>query len=72
MFGGGQGEWSSGSIAALRIYDGVLGASEIADLNKIPFVNTAVPEPATWAMMIAGFGFVGGALRRRRNPLAFA
>ncbi len=26
---------------------------------------TAVPEPATWAMMIAGFGLVGGAMRRR-------
>jgi hypothetical protein len=26
----------------------------------------AVPEPATWAMMIAGFGLMGGALRRRR------
>ena len=25
----------------------------------------AVPEPATWAMMIAGFGLVGGAMRRR-------
>lgn len=25
----------------------------------------AVPEPASWAMMIAGFGLVGGALRRR-------
>ena len=25
----------------------------------------AVPEPATWGMMIAGFGLVGGALRRR-------
>jgi hypothetical protein len=25
----------------------------------------AVPEPATWAMMIAGFGFVGAATRRR-------
>ena len=24
-----------------------------------------VPEPATWAMMIIGFGMVGGALRRR-------
>jgi hypothetical protein len=29
-----------------------------------------VPEPATWAMMIAGFGMVGGALRRRRTALA--
>ena len=27
-----------------------------------------VPEPATWAMMIAGFGIVGAALRRRRRP----
>ncbi len=27
----------------------------------------AVPEPATWAMMIAGFGMAGGALRRRRT-----
>ncbi len=27
----------------------------------------AVPEPATWTMMIAGFGLVGGALRRRRQ-----
>ena len=26
----------------------------------------AVPEPATWAMMIGGFGLVGGALRRRK------
>jgi hypothetical protein len=25
-----------------------------------------VPEPATWAMLIAGFGLVGGAVRRRR------
>lgn len=26
----------------------------------------AVPEPATWAMMLAGFGMTGAALRRRR------
>ncbi|HEX7948029.1 MAG TPA: PEPxxWA-CTERM sorting domain-containing protein [Phenylobacterium sp.] len=28
---------------------------------------TAVPEPATWAMMIAGFGLAGATLRRRRS-----
>ena len=27
----------------------------------------AVPEPATWAMLISGFGLVGGALRRQRT-----
>ena len=26
-----------------------------------------VPEPATWGMMVAGFGLLGGALRRRRG-----
>lgn len=25
-----------------------------------------IPEPATWAMMLAGFGLVGGAIRRKR------
>jgi hypothetical protein len=28
-------------------------------------INTAVPEPASWAMMIAGFGIAGAAARRR-------
>jgi hypothetical protein len=26
-----------------------------------------VPEPATWAMMIIGFGAVGSAMRARRG-----
>jgi hypothetical protein len=30
----------------------------------------AVPEPATWWMMIAGFGIVGAAQRRRRTVVA--
>jgi len=29
-----------------------------------------VPEPATWAMMIMGFGGVGSMMRRRRTALA--
>ncbi|MHA6721866.1 PEPxxWA-CTERM sorting domain-containing protein [Sphingomonas sp. RS2018] len=32
-----------------------------------PPVSGAVPEPTTWAMMIAGFGMVGGAMRRRQR-----
>lgn len=32
----------------------------------------AVPEPATWVLMIAGFGLVGAALRRRLRLMACA
>lgn len=31
---------------------------------------SAVPEPATWAMMLIGFAAVGSAVRRRRTSLA--
>lgn len=30
-------------------------------------VTAAVPEPATWAMMLIGFGAVGATMRRRRR-----
>lgn len=30
-------------------------------------VEPTVPEPATWAMMILGFGVIGGAIRRQRR-----
>jgi hypothetical protein len=32
----------------------------------------AVPEPATWAMMILGFGVIGAGMRRRRVNVSFA
>lgn len=35
-------------------------------------VAPAVPEPATWATMVAGFGLLGGALRRRSARPALA
>ena len=32
-------------------------------------LNSAVPEPATWAMMLIGFGAIGWQLRRRKRVL---
>ena len=34
-------------------------------LNFLP-TQAAIPEPATWAMMLIGFGAVGAAMRRRK------
>ncbi len=35
--------------------------------GNVAFDVGAVPEPATWGMMILGMGLVGGSLRRRRS-----
>jgi hypothetical protein len=41
-------------------------------IDNLSVVNNAgaVPEPATWALMILGFGAVGGAMRRRQAVAA--
>ena len=37
--------------------------------GNVGFYAAAVPEPATWAMMLLGFGGIGMAMRRRRKPV---
>ena len=52
------------------VHTGVV-TGDLAFINLgLPSVSAA-PEPATWAMMIGGFGLAGGSLRRRRSK-AFA
>jgi hypothetical protein len=43
-----------------------LSASSPGDYIRVLTVSRAVPEPATWAMLILGFGAAGSAIRRRR------
>jgi hypothetical protein len=67
----------------LRFFDGVLangatgefrfGVTATSGAANDPFFlrqSGIVPEPATWAMLIAGFGMVGFAMRRRKAGLA--
>lgn len=47
------------------------GLPPIAVLDGVSLVETpAVPEPATWALLITGFAFIGAAARRRRAAVA--
>lgn len=54
--------------------------AESRDLNTFEAISTTfttapapgVPEPASWAMLIAGFGLVGAAMRRRAIGTATA
>ncbi|MBA2920436.1 MULTISPECIES: PEPxxWA-CTERM sorting domain-containing protein [Sphingomonas] len=64
------GEASAGFVDYIRIYDTALSATEVAALT--PPGAAPVPEPATWAMMIAGFGLAGAAARRRRTARVLA
>jgi hypothetical protein len=44
-----------------------LGFDDLVVGDRKQVVIPVVPEPATWAMMIAGFGLVGAAMRRRET-----
>lgn len=38
-------------------------------VSEVQFFGGGVPEPTAWAMMLAGFGMVGGAVRRRKDAV---
>lgn len=40
------------------------------DRLAVTSIAPGVPEPASWALMVAGFGLVGAAARRRKAALA--
>jgi hypothetical protein len=60
-------------LKVLARFTGLTGASGRDAMAEFSAYNVAsVPEPESWAMMIAGFGLVGAAARRQRTLLATA
>jgi hypothetical protein len=62
----------AGSVR-IGIYSGFTPGALVDDVQLSigpPPVTSPAPEPATWAMMIAGFGLAGSVLRRRATTAA--
>jgi hypothetical protein len=64
--GGGQGEFSSGKIALVKLFSGALTATEVANETSNPF-STAVPEPSTVVGAATGLLLVLVYARRRHR-----
>jgi hypothetical protein len=50
--------------------NGLGNNNQISDFAPQNALLSAAPEPAAWAVLVAGFGMLGAALRRRRASLA--
>ena len=71
------------TVTGIPIVNGHLNTIEVLGMSSATAVAStftgtatfnagAVPEPASWALMIGGFGLIGSALRRRRTSLQLA
>jgi hypothetical protein len=75
----GNGSWTSSATNGLFNVSGTAnetfsGITLMTSQNSFEIDNLAVaiPEPATWAMMIMGFGAIGFAMRRRTRMMPAA
>lgn len=76
--GCGYCQWDAGGLSFAGIAKSIdfAGGANFVGYDQITFgastPTSAVPEPGTWALMLAGFGMTGGAMRyhRRRRRLA--
>jgi hypothetical protein len=67
-FGAGFGDALAGLQSSFGEYNGF-----VPTYIHTSFIRSAmVPEPGTWAMLIAGFGLTGAVMRRQRKAVATA
>src|SRR5207302_3324022 len=66
---GGTGEFlgATGAITTTGTLQFIAGSGVYSGTLSGRLNAPAIPEPASWALLIAGFGLAGASLRRRRN-----
>jgi hypothetical protein len=58
---------SNTQVISLLAYGTPIGQPPFALIDGLNL--EAIPEPSTWAMMLIGFGVIGGVMRTRRRPM---
>ncbi len=73
-FANATGYLGSFTLAAPGDVSFYIADDNLGDNSGGVSLAAAIPEPATWALMILGFGFIGGAMRygTRATKVAFA
>jgi len=76
--GASTSTWLNSTIAGLGLTSGSyvyrMGSASTADTFtvNVEAQSSAVPEPATWGLMLAGLGMVGAGMRSRRTRFTVA
>jgi hypothetical protein len=65
LYPGSTIAWNIGGQSGTSTTAAAFGETGGPEIDNLHFAPATVPEPATWAMMIVGFGLGGSALRRR-------
>lgn len=68
LFGLVDGRLFIGDVQAHGIK---LGSSDLSEGGQLFLLASNVPEPASWALMVAGFGLVGSSMRRRVRNVTY-
>ena len=70
--GGGFSTYAGNATVVDRVRFILQPTGTSVNIDNLVFQDAAIPEPAAWALMIAGFGLAGSAVRRRKVAFALA